>query len=166
MNQQERREFVRTHRTAIFGYGRKQDGPSMTVVYYVMDGDDILVSTMAGRGKAKAIRRNPKVSLCVLDEQWPLTYLVVYCNGRVETDFEPTVDLMMRIAGVMAGHPMPDAVRPMVTEGARREDRVVLRLTPYTTFHSPPRHVSQATDINESLTHGYGALLPWNGGPR
>src|SRR5439155_23355405 len=36
MTQQERREFVRTHRTAIFGYGRRQDGPWMTVVYYVM----------------------------------------------------------------------------------------------------------------------------------
>jgi hypothetical protein len=27
----------------------------MTVVYYVMDGDDILVSTMAGRGKARRL---------------------------------------------------------------------------------------------------------------
>ncbi len=62
MTQHERREFVRTHRTAVFGYGRRHDGPSMTVIYYVMDGDDILVSTMAGRGKAKAVRRNPKVA--------------------------------------------------------------------------------------------------------
>ena len=162
MTQQERQEFVRAHRTAIFGYGRKQHGPSMTVVYYVTDGDDILVSTMAGRGKAKAIRRNPRVSLCVLDEQWPPTYLVVYCEGRVETELEPTVDLMMRIAGVMAGQPMPDAVRPMVEEGARREDRVVLRLKPYATFHSPPRHVHQASDINEKLLHDLGALMPWN----
>ena len=162
MTQHERREFVRTHRTAIFGYGRRHDGPSMTVIYYVMDGDDILVSTMAGRGKAKAVRRNPKVSLCVLDEQWPPTYLVVYGDARVETDFEPAVDLMMRIAGVMAGQPMPDAARPMVAEGARREDRVVLRLTPYATFESPPRHVNEAADLNEKLLHGYGALLPWN----
>jgi len=162
MNPQARREFVRTHRTAIFGYARRHDGPSLTVVYYVMDGDDILVSTMAGRGKAKSVRRNPKVSLCVLDEQWPPTYLVVYCDGRVETDFEPTVDLMMRIAGVMAGQSMPDAMRPIVAEGARREERVVLRLTPYATFESPPRHVHEAADVNERLIHGYGALLPWN----
>ena len=73
-----------------------------------------------------------------------------------------TVDLMMRIAGVMAGQPMPDGVRPIVAEGARREGRVVLRLTPYATFESPPRHVNEAADVNESLIHGYGALLPWN----
>ena len=163
MTPEERREFVRTHRTAIFGYGRKQHGPSMTVVYYVLDGDDILVSTMAGRGKAKAVVRSPRVSLCVLDEQWPPTYLLVYCDARVENEPNAVVDLMMRIAGVMAGQPMPDAARPMVEEGARRENRVVLRLTPYATFETAPRHVSSASDINEQLLHGYGRMVPWGG---
>ena len=37
----------------------------------------------------------------------------------------------MRIAGVMAGAPMPEEVRPMIAEGITRENRVVLRLTPY-----------------------------------
>src|SRR5882672_1259319 len=116
MNAGERREFVGAHRTAVFGYRRKSDGPAMSIVYYVMDGDDILVSTMAARGKAGAVRRDSKVSLCVLDEQWPPTYVVVYCDATVETDETAVVDLMMRIAGVMAGNPMPDAVRPVVAE--------------------------------------------------
>ena len=118
MTAEERREFVRAHRTCVFGYGRRHDGPSMTIVYYVMDGDDILVSTMAERGKAKAVRRNPKVSLCVLDEKWPPTYLQVYCDASVETDVEAATDLMMRIAGVMAGQPMPESVRGQVRQGA------------------------------------------------
>jgi nitroimidazol reductase NimA-like FMN-containing flavoprotein (pyridoxamine 5'-phosphate oxidase superfamily) len=79
VNQEERRQFVRDHRTCIFGYARKSDGPAMTVVYYVMNGDnELLVSTMAARSKAKAVTRDGKVSLCILDEQWPLTYLQVY----------------------------------------------------------------------------------------
>jgi nitroimidazol reductase NimA-like FMN-containing flavoprotein (pyridoxamine 5'-phosphate oxidase superfamily) len=164
MSPEERREFVRSHRTAIFGYGRKLDGPSMTIVYYVVDGDDILVSTMAGRGKAKAIARNPNVSLCVLDEQWPPTYLLVYCRASVERELPAVVDLMMRIAGVMAGSPMPDSVRPMVEEGARKEDRVVLRLRPYATFESPPRHVSDASDVGPELLHDYGRTIPWDAG--
>ncbi len=70
----ERREFVRTHRTCVFGFGRKIDGPAMSVVYYVPnDDDELLVSTMAGRGKSRAVGRNPKVSLCVLDERWPFS---------------------------------------------------------------------------------------------
>ena len=161
MNREERREFVRQHRTAIFGYGRRADGPSMTIVYYLTDGDDLLVSTMAERGKAKAVQRGGRVSLCILDEKWPPSYLLVYCDAVVETDFEQTVDVMMGIAGVMAGEPMPAEVRPLVAEGALREQRVVLRLRPYATFESPPKHVHSADDISEKLAHGLGASLSW-----
>lgn len=162
MNPDERRAFVREHRTAVFGYGRQADGPAMSIVYYVMDGDDtILVSTMGARAKAKAVARNPKVALCVLDEQWPPTYLQVYCDAEVVTDDDLTVDVMMRIAGVMAGAPLDETVRPLVAQGARDEGRVVLRLRPYATFETPPRHVSSEADINPSLTHWVSASLPW-----
>src|SRR5215469_5021327 len=107
MNREERLEFVRSHRTAVFGVNRKHDGPAMTIVYYVMDGNDLLVSTMEARGKAKAVQRNPKVSLCVLGEQWPPTYLQLYCNATidatVDTDLETVVTLGMRISSLMAG---------------------------------------------------------------
>ena len=161
MNRDERREFVERNRTAIFGYNRQKDGPAMTVVYYVLDGNDILVSTMAERAKAKAVERSQKVALCILNEQWPPTYLQVYCDAKVETDHDANVDLGMRIAGVMAGAPMPDEVRPMIADGVRREGRVVLRLTPYVTFETPPRHVYSADDVNEKLTHELGTSLPW-----
>src|SRR5258705_6206969 len=151
MDRAERREFVRKHRTAVFGYNRKSDGPAQSIVYYVMDGDDVLVSTMGARAKAKATERLGKVSLCVLDEQWPPTYLVVYCDAKIEREPEAVVDLMLRIAGVMAGQEMPETVRPLVEEGAKREGRVVVRLTPYATFHSPPKHVHQASDVSEKL---------------
>ena len=65
MDQAQRRQFVRDHRTCVFGYARKDHGPAMTVVYYVMDGDDMLISTMAAREKAKAVARGGKVSLCM-----------------------------------------------------------------------------------------------------
>ncbi len=99
--------------------------------------------------------------MCVLDEQWPLTYLQVYCDAKVETGDDANVDLAMRIAGVMAGKPMPEEVRPMIAEGVRRENRVVLRLTPYATFETPPRHVYSTDDLNENLVHDLGTSLPW-----
>jgi hypothetical protein len=83
----ERREFVRTHRTCIFGYGRRNDGPAMSVVYYIpTDSDELLVSTMRDRAKAKAVGRSAKVSLCILDERWPFAYLQVYCDAEVDDD--------------------------------------------------------------------------------
>ena len=163
MTPEERRAFVREHRTAIFGYNRVSDGPAMSIVYYVLDDDGtVLVSTMRERAKARAVARNPNVSMCVLDEQWPPTYLQVYCHAEIDTDEERTVDLMMAIAGVMAGDPLDESLRPLVAEGARNEGRVVLRLRPYATFETPPRHVHDASDVNASLTHWTSASVPWN----
>ena len=79
------------HRTCVFGYTRQRDGPAMTVVHYVVDDGDLLVSTMAQRAKARAVVRAGKVSMCVLDQAWPPTYLQVYGDAVVEDDFERAV---------------------------------------------------------------------------
>ena len=161
MNREERRAFVARHRTAVFATNRKSDGPAQSIVYYVSEGDDLLVSTMGERAKARAVERLGKASLCVLDEQWPPTYLVVYCNAKIEREPKAVTDLMMRIAGVMAGQEMPESVRKMVEEGAKKEGRVVVRLEPYATFCTPPRHVHSEKDVSEKLTHELGNMLPW-----
>ena len=161
MNGQERREFVRSHRTAIFGYNRRDHGPAMTAVYYVMDGDDLLVSTMASRGKAKAVARNPKVSLCVLDEKWPPGYILVSGIAKIETDVEAVVDHLVKIMELMAEHSLPPDTRQHCEEMARRENRIILRVTPYLTFETPPRHVYQPDDV-KGLTHWVGTSLPWD----
>ncbi len=158
----ERREYVRTHRTCIFGYGRRNDGPAMSVVYYIpTDTDEILISTMRGRAKAKATARWGKVSLCVLDERWPFSYLQVYCDAVVDDDPELATDVMMAVGGRMSGNPLPDEARGAVHEMARKEDRVVLRCTPYSTFATPPRHLHR-NDQDEELTHWLTASMPWD----
>ena len=59
-----RRAFVAEHRAAVFGYPRRHDGPSMSVVYYVMDGDDrILVSTIRDRAKRRRSPATPGVAI-------------------------------------------------------------------------------------------------------
>jgi PPOX class probable F420-dependent enzyme len=161
MTPEERRQFVLDHRTAIFGYRRAEHGPAMSIVYYSADPEEIVVSTMAERAKAKAVARDPKVSLCVLDEQWPPSYLQVYCDAAIDTDFDFVVEVMMRIAGVMAGRPMSEDVRPMVEEGARIEKRVAVRLRPYATFYTPPRHVHSEADVNSDLIHETTASTRW-----
>jgi hypothetical protein len=161
MTPEQRRQFVLDHRTAIFGYNRASHGPAMSIVYYSADPEEIVVSTMAARAKAKAVARSSKVSLCVLDEQWPPSYLQVYCDAVIDTDFGFVVDVMMRIAGVMAGTPMPEDVRPTVEEGARAESRIAIRLRPYATFYTPPRHVHSEDDVGPGLLHETSASVPW-----
>ncbi len=158
----ERREFVRSHRTCVFGYGRRNDGPAMSVVYYVpTDTDELLVSTMRDRAKAKGVARSEKVSLCILDERWPFAYLQVYCDAVVDDDEKLVTDVMMAVGGRMSGTPLPEAARPVVSEMAKKEDRVVLRCRPYQTFASPPRHLHE-NDQDEKLTHWVTGSMPWD----
>ena len=161
MRPSERREFVRTHRTCVFGVGRKVDGPAMSVVYYVpTDEDELLVSTLAGRGKARSVARNPKVSLCVLDERWPFSYLQVYADATIDTDRDAVVDVMMAVAWRMSGEPLGDDARPFVEAMAEEEDRVLLRCRPYETFATPPRHL-HSNDQQEQITHWSSGTVPW-----
>jgi len=158
----ERREFVRTHRTCVFGYRRRNDGPGMSVVYYIpTNSDELLVSTMAGRGKARVIERDGKVSACVLDERWPFAFLQVYADATVEHDRELVVDVMMAVAGRMSGEPLSDDVRPFVEAMADEEDRVVIRCRPYATFAQPPRHLYR-NDQEEPITHWLSGIVAWD----
>jgi PPOX class probable F420-dependent enzyme len=157
----ERRSFVRTHRTCVFGYRRRHDGPGMSIVYYIpTDDDELLVSTMAGRGKARVIERDGKVSICVLDERWPFAYLQVYADAVIERDRDLVVDVMMAAAGRMSGQPLGEEARPFIEAMAAEEDRVVVRCRPYETFAQPPRHLHR-NDQEEVISHWVSGTVPW-----
>jgi Pyridoxamine 5'-phosphate oxidase len=158
----ERREFVLTHRTCVFGTTRKADGPAMSIVYYVpTDSGELLVSTMRDRSKAKVVARVGKASLCVLDESWPVAYLQVYCDAVVDDDADLVVDVMMAGAARMSGAELGEEARPFVAAMAEEEHRVVLRCRPYSTFAQPPRHL-HSNDQAESITHWISASMPWD----
>jgi hypothetical protein len=108
---------------------------------------------MAGRGKARAVARDPKVSLCVLDERWPFAYLQVYADATIERDPELVVDVMMAVAARMSGEVLSEDARPFVEAMAAEEDRVVLRCRPYSTFAQPPRHLHN----NDQSRRGHGS---------
>lgn len=128
MTPEERKAFLSEHRLAIVGAERVDAPPQLSPVYYVMDGDDLLISTTETRAKAKVIRRNTRVSVCVLGEEMPFPYLTVYGHGQIETD--GAADVMMAVGGAMAGNPLPESMRPAIEERAKKEQRVVLRVTP------------------------------------
>jgi len=158
----ERRAFVNTHRTCVLGYARRNDGPAQSIVYYIpTDDGQLLVATMGARAKAKAVERLGKVSLLVLDEQWPAGYLTVYCDAVVDRDPTLVVDVMMAVAGRMSGAPLGEDARPFVEAMAEEEGRVVLRCTPYETFATPPRHL-HSNDQDEQVTHWLSGSVPWD----
>jgi len=124
----EQREFLRSHRLCVFGFNRRSGPPSLSPVYYFMDGDEIVISTTGSRIKAKAVQRNPEVSVCVLDEKMPFAYLTVYGHARIED--EGAVDVMRRIGEAMTGNPIPEAALPALEQRAKDEGRVVICVKP------------------------------------
>jgi PPOX class probable F420-dependent enzyme len=59
-----------------------EDGtPQVTSVWVDVEGDQILVNTAEGRNKVRNIRRDPRVSVEVVDQQDP--YKTVSVQGRV-----------------------------------------------------------------------------------
>lgn len=73
-------------------------------------------------------------------------------DATVDTDLEKVVTLLMRILGLMVGKAMPESVREQTRQMALNERRVQLRVRPYATFESPPRHVYSSEDVAD-LTH-------------
>jgi PPOX class probable F420-dependent enzyme len=55
--------------------------PQQTVVWYELQGDEIMMNTRRGRAKDRNMLRDPRVSLCVLDG-----YRAVTLVGRVTLD--------------------------------------------------------------------------------
>jgi len=134
----------------------------MSVVYYVpAENGDLLVATMGDRAKAKAVTRNGKTSLCVLDETWPFAYLQVYCDAAIDPDGETLVDVMMAVAERMSGEALGPELRPMVKAMGEEEGRVLVRCRPYATFVTPPRHLHRNDQV-EKLTHWVSASMPWD----
>jgi PPOX class probable F420-dependent enzyme len=132
------REFVTRSRLCVLGWNRSPgatEGPPLTPVFYVTDGDDVLVSITEDRAKTKALRRDPAISVCVLGEEMPYPYVTLFGTARIEQ--EAAFEVMARVIEAM-GRPLDDEAREKLRARAERERRVVLRVTPSRSVSSLP----------------------------
>ena len=60
----------------------------------------------------------------------------------------------------MAGQPVPPERHEQIAKMARDEQRVVIRVTPYATFATPPRQVNKMEDL-DTISHWTSATQPW-----
>ena len=114
---------------------------------------------MLDRSKPKAVQRKGKMSLCVLDENWPPTYITVYGDAVVEENGGD--DLLIAIRELMAEQSMPEDEREKLLKLAVEEKRCVIRFKPESTFETLPRHVYNPEDV-DTLSHWVGNSLPWD----
>jgi PPOX class probable F420-dependent enzyme len=99
--------------------------PRQSVVYYVRDGERLLVSTLADRAKARDVRRTGWASLSVSGAERPHPSATFSGPAEIVTEEigEPTARIMQRISG--AGEP-PEA---MSDEALADLGRVILAIT-------------------------------------
>jgi len=123
------RQFVTANRLCVLGWNRSAgtaEGPPLTPVFYVTDGDDVLISITEDRAKTRALRRDPAISVCVLGEEMPYPYVTLFGTATIEQ--AAAFEVMARVVESM-GRPLDDARRQALKERAEREGRVVLRVT-------------------------------------
>ena len=87
--------------------------PRQSVVYYVRDGERLLISTESKRLKARDVRRTGWASLCVLGHEQPHPSAVFSGPAEILTeDIGPaTAPIMQRIAGDAGATRAADATR-------------------------------------------------------
>src|SRR5579864_6163940 len=104
MTTEEYRSFLnagtRTGKLATVG----ADGrPHVAPIWFALDGDIVVFTTGRSTKKARNMRRDPRVSLCVDDETPPFAYVVI--EGTVETSDSllEMLDWATRIGGRYMG---------------------------------------------------------------
>lgn len=118
-------EFLDAHRVGVLATVDQADMPRQSVVYYVRDGERLLISTESKRLKARDVKRSGWASLCVLGHERP--YPSAVFSGPAEIvaeDIGPaTAAIMQRIAGT------PEPPPPESDEALAAIDRVILAIT-------------------------------------
>ena len=78
----EQRKFLEAKRFAVLGTVNPSGSPHMTVMWYLLDAEEIVFNTRAGRVKDRNLRRDPRVSLLVYSDDG---YSYLRVDGRVRT---------------------------------------------------------------------------------
>jgi len=89
-------------RTGKLATTRKDGGPHVVPIWFVLDGDDVVFSTGAETVKGRSLRREGRAAICVDDERPPFAYVMV--AGRVEISED--LDEMLRFATEIGGRYM------------------------------------------------------------
>jgi PPOX class probable F420-dependent enzyme len=82
-------EFVMTGtRTGKLAVIRADGQPHVTPIWFVLDGDDFILNTGETTVKGRAMRRDPRVSLCVDDQQPPFSFVIIHGAAELSEDLD------------------------------------------------------------------------------
>jgi len=87
MTTDEWREFVSSGtRTGKAGVTTADGAPHVTPIWFLLDGDDLVFTTAESGLKGKALRRDPRVCLCVDEDAPPYSFVALWGTASLSTD--------------------------------------------------------------------------------
>ena len=118
------RRLLEDPNPAVLATTNPDGSPQTSVVWVGLDGDDLLISSAAGRRKERNLRRDPRASLIVYDPADPQRYVEI--RGRATVTEDVGRALAVRLAEAYEG---PGAGQEYL-ELPPQVVRIVLRITP------------------------------------
>ena len=89
MTEAQWRDFVMTGtRTGKLAVTRADGRPHVTPIWFVLDGDDIVLTTEESGVKGKALRRDPRAALCVDDQEPPFSFVMIEGLATLSGDLD------------------------------------------------------------------------------
>jgi PPOX class probable F420-dependent enzyme len=106
------RKFLDTQPVGTIATLQKNGKIRQTLVYFVLDGDRILISTESKRGKVRDVIRDGRASFCVFGHEKPFPACTVEGPARIVRSgvSEPTTRIMERVYGQRPAQPPTDEV--------------------------------------------------------
>ncbi|WP_250444245.1 PPOX class F420-dependent oxidoreductase [Actinotalea sp. C106] len=115
-------DLLRSAATCYLSTVMPDGSPQLTQTWVDTDGVDVLINTVTGHQKARNVRREPRVSLVVSSPVRPSRYVEIRGLVTAATT-EGAEEHIEALAQRYLGGPYP-------WYGGRREQRVVLRISP------------------------------------
>jgi PPOX class probable F420-dependent enzyme len=104
MSENEWRAFVSTGtRTGKAALTRKDGSPHVTPVWFVVDGSDVYFNTAVNSLKGRILRRDPRIAICVDDQEPPYSYVIMQGKAELSEDLDEMRDWATRIGGRYMG---------------------------------------------------------------
>lgn len=116
------RAFLEEKRFAVLATLNQDGTAQQTTMWYLLEGDTILMNTKAGRLKERNLRKDPRISICVEDG-----YNYITISGRVELIDDPEI-AQRDIHRLAARYHGEERAAQQMAEQFSCEQRVTLRL--------------------------------------
>ena len=125
LNQQQTDELLREPIISIITTLRQDGSPHMTPVWHMVEGDEIVVAVDKRTLKARNVKRNPSVALCVAADESPQRWILV--NGAARLSEDGALEFVRAVAAHYLGD---ERAVPYVEEIFDKRQFTLLRITP------------------------------------